>query len=351
MAEIRPLEPGDLDAVAALVAACIPGWRRSAAVLARNLVADPWATEPLRSLVVTEAGGKIVGAFGAQERRLVFNGEQLRGVSCSHLVVAKESRGGASGAMLVKRMLSGDQDLTWTDSGTADVVRIWRAFGGSLDHTRSGDWMYVLRPVRWMRHTAWGVVSGSRGGRRVLPAGSFPVHALGRRMLPGAFPKAPPHLRVEEALPGAVLDALPRLTTGVHLRVDYDREYLDHVYRQIESLAGPIVRHLVLDQGEPIGWYVYIPRPGVGRVVHLAGDRRRIGDVFSHLVTDARERGCGMLSGRLEPHLDEPLRARFGIVALTQRPLVHAHDPALLATLASDQSLLTEFDLVDSEWW
>ena len=111
------------------------------------------------------------------------------------------------------------------------------------------------------------------------------------------------------------------------------------------------MRHLVRWQGEPIGWYVYIPRPSMSRVVHLAGDRRRIGDVFSHLAADARERGCSMLSGRLEPHLDEPLRERLGIVALTQRPLVHALDPALLATLASDDSLLTELDLVDSEWW
>lgn len=351
MAEIRPLEPEDVPAVAKLVSQGLPGWRRSVDVLERNLVAHPWAQAPLRTLVVTGDNGEIVGSFGMQERRLRFDGEQLRGVCCSHLVVAPEARGGAVGAMLVKRALQGDHDLIWTDSGTTDVVRIWRAFGGYVDHTRTADWMYVLRPARWLRGVVAGAASRRETGRRLLPVGSVPVHTLGRRLLPGAFPEHPQGLTAEEADPDAVIDALPRLTWGVRLRVDWDRDYLEHTYRQIESLAGPVVRHLVRARGEPIGWYVYAPRPMMSRVIHLAGDRRRIGDVFSHLVVDARERGCSMLSGRLEPHLDQPLRQRLAGIALTQRPLVHARDPALLAALASDASLISELELVDSEWW
>ena len=351
MAEIRPLEPEDLEAVARLVASGLPGWRRSADVLARNLVDHPWAEKPLRSLVATDDAGEVIGTFGLQERRVRFDGRELRGVCCSHLVVAAESRGGAAGAMLVKRLLQGDQDLTWTDSGTADVVRIWRAFGGQIDHSRTADWMYVLKPVRWLRGVVSGAVSRRERGRHLLPVGSVPVHTLGRRLLPGAFPEHPQRLSAVEARPEAVIDALPRLTWGVRLRVDWDREYLDHTYRLIESLAGPLVRQLVLARGEPIGWYVYAPRPAMSRVFLLVGDRRRISDVFSHLVFDARERGCSMLSGRLEPHLDQPLRQRLAGVALTGLPLVHARDPAVLATVASDSALLSELDLVDSEWW
>jgi hypothetical protein len=351
MAEIRALERDDLEAVARLVSAELPGWRRSADVLNRNLVDHPWAGTPLTSLVATDDDGEIIGTFGLQERRLLFNGEELRGVSCSHLVVASESRGGAAGAMLVRRLLQGDQDLTWTDSGTADVVRIWRTFGGHVDHTRTADWMYVLRPAQWLRNVVSGAVSRRQRGRHLLPVGSVPVHTLGRRLLPGAFPEHPQGLTAEEARPEAVIDALPRLTWGVRLRVDWDAAYLEHTYRLIESLTGPIVRHLVLSRGEPIGWYVYAPRPGMSRVLHLVGDRRRISDVFAHLVYDARERGCSMLSGRLEPHLDQPLRRRLAGVALTGLPLVHARNPAVLAALASDESLISELDLVDSEWW
>lgn len=351
MAEIRALEPPDLAAVAQLVLACIPGWRRDADVLARNLVFHPWATSPLRTLVAVEPDGTIVGAFGAQERRLRFEGRAMRGVCCSHLVVAPGSRGGAAGAMLVKRLLAGDQDLTWTDSGTADVVRIWRAFGGHVDHTRAGDWMYVLKPARWVGHAVTAAVSRRRRLRSILPTGNVPVQALGRRVLPDAFPPVPPGVTVEEARPEAVAEAMSRVNGGMRLHVDYDADYLDHAFRQVESLAGTLVRHLVRDSGEPIGWYAYVPRPAMARVVHVAGDRRRLGDVFSQLAADARERGCSMLSGRLEPHLDEPLRERLAVIGLAQRPLVHSRDPALLATLASDSSLLTELDLVDSEWW
>ena len=350
MPEIRPLEPGDLEAVAQLVTTCIPGWRRSASVLASNLVAHPWAASQLRSLVVTDGNGTIVGAFGAQERRLIFNGEQIRGVCCSHLVVDPERRAGAAGAMLVKQLLAGDQDLTWTDSGTAPVVRIWHAFGGHLDHSRTADWMYVLRPARWMRH-ALADFARRRRGRHVIPAGGLPVQALGSRLVPRAFPAPPEGLDSEEATPALISEHLPRLTAGVRLRIAYDREYLEHVFAQVESLATPVVHRLVRQHGEPIGWYALLPRPTVSRVIHIAADSRRVDAVFAQLVADARDLGCSLISGRFEPHLDEPLRERLGVLGLAQRPLIHARDPELLAAVGSSASLLTELDLVDSEWW
>jgi hypothetical protein len=58
-----------------------------------------------------------------------------------------------------------------------------------------------------------------------------------------------------------------------------------------------------------------------------------------------------LLAGRFEPHLDEPLRRRFAALGLAQRPLAHARDPELRATLSSRTSLITEMDLIDSEWW
>ena len=103
--------------------------------------------------------------------------------------------------------------------------------------------------------------------------------------------------------------------------------------------------------GRPIGWFAYLARPEMARVIHLGAPAAVADAVVTALVEDARERGIAALSGRLEPHLDEPMRRRGATLALNQQPLIHSRDPALLAAAASSASLLTEIDLIDSEWW
>jgi hypothetical protein len=73
--------------------------------------------------------------------------------------------------------------------------------------------------------------------------------------------------------------------------------------------------------------------------------------VVGELVSDARRRGTAVISGRLEPHLDDAVRRRPAVLSLAQQPIVHARDPEVLAALGSSVSLLTELDLVDCEWW
>ncbi len=73
--------------------------------------------------------------------------------------------------------------------------------------------------------------------------------------------------------------------------------------------------------------------------------------MFADFAAHAREHGALALAGRMEPNLDEPLRRRMAAISLAQRPLIHARDPELRAALGSSAALLTEMDLIDSEWW
>jgi hypothetical protein len=352
-ASIRPLERDDLEAVARLVRANLPGWGRDRDVLERNLVDHPWAPDPLRALVAVDARGEVIGSIGAQRRRMLFDGREIEGVCVSHLAVAADSRGGAAGALLVRRLLAGDQDLTFTDSGTPETVRIWRTFGAHLDHSRSCDWMIVLRPVRWLRDVSRHALFRRALGRRTVPVSAFPLQAAGRSLVSRAFPPLPPEVTTEEATPALVAEHLPELTAGVRLRVAYDEAYLDYAFSYMDWLArgDRIVRRLVRRAGRPVGWFVYVARPGVSRVACLAACAREEEAVTAALIEDARERGTAVLTGRFEPHLDEPMRRRLAVLGFAQRPCVHAKDAELRATLASSASLLTEFDLIDTEWW
>jgi hypothetical protein len=101
--------------------------------------------------------------------------------------------------------------------------------------------------------------------------------------------------------------------------------------------------------GRPIGWYAYLPRrSSSSRVLHLAGPERHIDAVVGELVDDAYRRGARVLAGRLEPHLDGPLRSRLAAIGLAREPVIHTRDPELKAVLATGSALLTQ---LDSEWF
>jgi hypothetical protein len=316
--------------------------------LANTLIDSPWADPELPSLVAVDAEEEIVGFIGAQVRRLRLDDRELRGVCCGHLTVASDRGAGHVGALLLRRVLSGAQDLTWTDSPTEGVVRMWRAFGGHSDHPRSCDWMLVLRPLRW---SAGVLAQMARRGamREAMPVAAVPVQASGGRLVPRAFPPCPSGVRSEEAAAGAVVDQLPALTRGLRLRVDYDQPYLDRLLAQVDAAMGGLVRRIVRRDGDPIGWYCYLCRPGgASRLLHVCAPEPELDAVVSELTEHARTRGSAALTGRLEPHLEAPLRRRLAALGFARQPLIHAPDPEVHALLATSSSLLTH---LDGEWY
>lgn len=350
MAEIRSLERRDLPAVAALVAAGLPGWRRDVASLRRSLVDHPWTADAPASLVAVE-DGVIVGSIGAQSRRLVFDEGERSGVSVSHFVVARHARQRGAGLQLVRQLLAGGQDLTWTDSGTPDVARLWRILGAEVDHARTANWMLILRPAAWGATLVRSL--GGRGSRRdSFPIPSLPLQVAGPRVAGGAFPPLPPaDVSTRDATPEELAELPPPLIRQARLRVAHDATYLRWTIDHLAALGAPVVRRLVLRGDAPVGSYVYLQRPGVARVVHVAAAHGDVEAVFAAMLGEARARGVAALSGRLEPHLDEPVRRRYAALGLGQLPLVHARDSALRLATTSSASLLSELDLVDSEWW
>jgi hypothetical protein len=349
MPTIRPIERDDLPAVAELVRANLEGWSRDADGLARVLIDHPWAPDRVPALVAIDDAGELIGSIGAQARRVRFGDAELAGVSVSYLVVAADRRAGAAGVLMIRELLGGGQDLTWTDSGTPAVVRIWRALGGHLDHSRTGDWMLVLRPGRWLRDLAATRISR----RHSADYRAAPVPALPFSSLPGRNRSiaAGANLGGADVSPRELAEHLGPVASGIKLHVAHDGGFLEAQFEYLASLGERVVCRLVRRDGQPIGWHAYVFRPISSRVLCIAAREDHAEDVLSDLVTDARRRGTAVISGRLEPHLDRAIRSRPAVIGLAQQPIVHARDPELLAAVASSASLLTELDLVDCEWW
>ncbi len=354
MASIRPLTRADLPAVAALMEARFPGWTEGESFLAETLLDHPWADPELPSFVAVDDGEELIGFIGAQARRMRLDERRLRAVCASHLVVSDDQRAGVQGALLLRRLLSGAQDLTFTDSATDRVLQMWERFGGHMDHARSYDFMVVLRPGRWL-----GAIIRAGVRRRVVtsglaPVGALPIQAAGPRLLRFAshdllLPDLPADVDGEPASAASIVEHLPAITRDVRLRVDYDQEYLDHLLALIERSAGPPVCRIVRRGDTPIGCYVYVPRPGgLARLLYFAAPTAETDAVLGELVEHARGEGASVLAGRAEPNLHEPLRRRLAVFGAAGRTMIHAQEPEISSLLATSSSLLTH---LDGEWF
>jgi hypothetical protein len=350
MAEIRPLEAADLPAVTALFEANLPAWTlkgRLSEFLQATLLDDPWRDDELPSLVATD-GGEVVGFIACQIRRFRFGDRDLRAVCASHLIVDPDHRSGAVGALMFRRMLTGGQDFTYSDTANDEVARMVRAFGGDLDHTRACDWMFLLRPGRWLGRLGTGVLTRRNLGRDV-PVGALPFKSLrpgsGRR----AVPAPDPEVRVEEADEAAVIEHLDEIGAGYRLRPRYDAGFLEFLLRQLTAQIGDPVHRLVWRGDRAVGWYLYVPlTPAVHRVLALEAAEREGEAVLSAMLEQSRERGVAAVCGRLEPHLTRSLEPHLPLLGFARRPWTHTREAEFSVALASSAGLLTQ---LDGEWF
>jgi hypothetical protein len=112
---------------------------------------------------------------------------------------------------------------------------------------------------------------------------------------------------------------------------------------------GGLELRLVRRNGNPIGWYAYLARPGgASRALHICASEPEVEAVVAELVEHARGVGSAALTGRLEPHLEGPLRRRLAVIGFARQPVIHVRDPEVHAMLATSSSLLTH---LDGEWY
>lgn len=95
--------------------------------------------------------------------------------------------------------------------------------------------------------------------------------------------------------------------------------------------------------------YVYVLAPtGRGRVLQVFTGPRHGDVVVGDLLADGRARGATLMTGRLEPHLYEPLRRRLTSLGVGSRHAVHSAHADVLAALGSPAAVVSR---LDGEWW
>jgi hypothetical protein len=355
LADIRALERADLPRTAALFERVMDiGIRRPTPVttdfLMRTLFDTPWTDPDLPSLVAVDKRGRIVGFIGAEVRRMRFGERVIRAVWCQHFVTDPGARHLGGGALLLRRMLRGTQDATFTDNASDVVRQMWVRLGGEVLHLKGIHWVRVFRP--------WQVAASLAGtparprlrdaiSRLPRPLDAATDAAAGRFLRP-----APVDAASAPLTPRTLLEALPDIAKRLVLHPDYDEPFLEWLFGELVRVErrGRLVAQLVeAPSGQPLGWYMYYLRPG-GRseVLQVAADAGDVGRVLDHLLDHAYVHGSAALRGRLEPGLVEPTVRRRSLLWYRGGALIHSRDPELVRAVHSEKALVTR---LEGEWW
>jgi hypothetical protein len=363
MSPIRSLERRDLLEVARLHAGAANMAQdqayvdRLARFFERTLFDHPWADAEIPSLVYEESG-EILGFLGSNVRRMRFDGRAIRMACSAHQLTHPRVRNKAPGALLMRRYLSGPQDLTITDGANEIVRRMWEGSGGRTVHVSCLTYLLVLRPFGLATHRLLSGRAAPAAERAVAPVAHLLDLAATRLLDRG---RANNGTKSERLTPTALLEQLPEVAEGLRLVPDYDVEYLTWLFAELGRVGdervflnrvarGPLMAELVTRDRKVIGWYVTQLRAGgLCRVLQLAAQPRSTAAVFDRLVRRAKEAGAVGVYGRLEPRLVGPLSERRTLLHFSRGWLLaHARDDEFVDSVLRGDALLTR---LDGEWW
>jgi hypothetical protein len=301
--------------------------------------------------VYQEAGGRIAGFLGVVPRRMWINGRSVQAAISSNFAVDAGSRG-LAGAMLMKAVLNGPQDVSIADESNLASRMLWEGLGGATSLLYSMRWIYPLRPCKF-------ALSISRK-KNILPAFVSTLAApaaLAVDTLLGRFPASPfrpskPRLREEELDCSTLADCLADVSGQESLHSEYDHRSLNWVLQRAGQMRrnGRLQKVLVRTETRAIaGCYIYyLTTSGISEVVLLSAKSHYATDVLDHLFHNAWRLGAAGLSGRLDPRLMHAFSARHCLFHCgPQWTLVHSRRPEVLRAFDRGDVCLSR---LEGEW-
>jgi hypothetical protein len=349
LSDIRSLTAEDIPAVAALFQRTFRNADRAVPdSLARYLRAlylgDPDRNAEIGSRVHVDASGRVTGFVGVLPLRFVHRGEPLRAAIAGSLMVEDRARDPLAGARLLRSVVQGPQDLTFSDTTNVLSQGLWEQLKGVVLPLHSLEWLRVFRPVR----AAYAMLTeSSPRAALVAPAawvGERATRPFARRYLLARAPAA--RVAVESDPPVETLAAaVVALAATVSLRPDWDAARVARLIEEAASkarygrLRSAIVRG---SRGDLLGAYLYhAERGGAGRVLQLLTRPGAAEGVADCLFEEADRAGVAALRGRTTPQTINALMKRRCLFTTRASTVIHSRSAAVLQSAICGDALLT----------
>ena len=282
-----------------------------------------------------------------------FRGQNIQVAVASQLMVDRNEPSAFTALEMLRRLFSGQQDLTFSDGANDLSQKLWEAAGGSVAIPYSLNWTRILRPAGYWagqcreRKLFMPLVRVSAPVRKTLDAAAARI--------PGSPYKFPgPASTYVESEPSSetVLECLNNMTRGRELQPHYDllslgwplekaREQTKH-----GQLRASVIRN---SKTEIVGWhFYYAKRRGVSQVLQFGGKDACFDDVLSSLFRDAWLQGATAISGQVDPKFARQLAKNHCGFTWTGGVLAHSRNRDISNAIHRGDAFLTR---LDGEWW
>ncbi len=362
MAEIRLLEPEDIESVARLFQTIFrtPALAPPPALNAylRWLYLEmPGCDREIRPLVHVDDAGAITGFVGVNVLPMRYGDRTLRAAVCGSLMVKDRETDPMAGARLLKAFLAGPQDISFSETASEVSTRMWVGLRGVVLPSYSLDWLRIVRPASFLADLA---------GERLKPlrlaaplARSFDRFFRGR-MAPGSlrWSGVPGVWPVQGGLSVLPVDRtqfaglVEPLTRHHALRPDWAEGQLEAVLADAENKPAhgePVFCQVTAPSGAPVGAFLYHLKPnGIARVLEILARPGQAGAVIDCLTGDAASRGAVALRGRTRPALLEAMLGRRIAFTHLASTVVHSRDAALVKACRDGEVF---FNGISGEHW
>lgn len=348
MDEIRVLEEEHIPDAAALYLRIIRGSASAptAALLdefRRTYLLNPWATDDIAPLVYL-AGGRVVAFLGVIPRPMLFRDHAIRAATIA--LWAAEPASGMAGVKLLRHLLRGPQEFTYSDGVGNEASGVFEAMGAKVSHLHSLHWMRVLRPMQQARLLL---------NRRYhwLVGGTYELLTSPVQVLLDITTR--PHrtsYTTRDATPAEFLCML-RQTPQAALRATYSDGTLDWLIRhasQVESRAM-FVRTVYTPTGELAGGYVcYVTGEKPAEVLRIEALRpRHFAEVLRALFRHMWDLGVIAVKGQFLPQHAVTLTENHCFFREPHACAIgHSHHPDIMNAFLSGNTSLSR---LDAEAW
>ncbi|WP_411035891.1 hypothetical protein [Shinella sp. BYT-45] len=352
MSSVRSFEAGDIEAVAGLFQRLLRKDGKPASgdlkAYLRALFLDGVARDAeLYSRVHVRADGTVSGFLGVLPVEMEFEGRRLRAANCGTFACDDRDSDPFAGARLLRDVLSGPQDLSFSETSNDVSTEMWRTARATVLAPYSLEWLRILKPAAFALEAVAGRVPAARLASPLARAVDALVRRSGGKQawshytpLAGkadAFIDAP-------AADGEFIDACRQFVEKFALRPRWEPPVLETMLRhaQRKALYGERVQQVVKTRsGKAIGLYLYYGDAcGIGRAVQIMAEPGQESIVIDCLIRNAYERGLVAIRGRTQPALLQAMIGKKCAFLHASSTVVHSRDPALLEAMTSGRAFL-----------
>lgn len=313
-----------------------------------DLFCDPFGRDgEIASRVHVAQDGRLTGFIGVLPQAMELEGERLRAAICTTWMVDDHEADPFAGARLLKAVLSGPQDLTFSETSNDLSTAMWRRMGAHVLASYSLEYLRVIRPAGFAARMA---------ANRFRLLGAFAPLARLADQVVGAganrlsFARYRPSAGKADALvetepdEGELVTAIQELVVHHPLHPRWSDEQLSRmlVHARLKVKHGARVQRILRTRGGRLaGLFIYFgDRGGIGRVMQVMAAPGMAGLVVERLLADAHARGLVAIRGRTQPALlDAMLDRKFAFLHASST-VFHTSRPELADAATQGRAFL-----------